>query len=88
MGDKNGLEDNSGCSEFKKCLDILHLMLDNEASDDQEKYLNAHIESCMVCFEQYKVENEIRILIKIRIKNQPVPAHLAQDIRNKVFEQA
>lgn len=77
-----------GCSEFKKCLEILYLMLDNEADDAQVKYLNKHLDSCMICFEQYKVEKQIRELLRTKCANLPVPGDLAQTIRNKVFTSA
>lgn len=80
--------DKSGCSDFEKCMEILNLMLDNEATRDQEIYLTSHIDSCMVCFEQYKIEKEIRALIKTKIINQPVPYDLATQIRSKIFKSA
>jgi anti-sigma factor (TIGR02949 family) len=77
-------EQNSGCEDFKKCMEILQLMLDNEASKDQEHFVNDHIDNCMVCFEQYQVEQEIRKLLKSKIANQPVPNGLVDDIRTKI----
>ncbi|WP_421875694.1 anti-sigma factor [Marinoscillum sp.] len=88
MSDNPENKGNSGCAEFNKCLEILHLMLDNEASDDQEQYLHAHIENCMFCFEQYEVEKQIRELLKTKLANQVVPSGLAQSIRTKVFQSA
>lgn len=76
--------DQSVCSEFKKCMEILHLMLDNEASHEQEHYVNEHIEQCMVCFEHYEVEKHIRELIKTKLANMPVPEGLANQIRTKI----
>jgi anti-sigma factor (TIGR02949 family) len=73
-----------GCKEFKKCMEILHLMLDNEATDHQEQYVKDHIEICMVCFEQYEVEKQIRDLIKTKIEQRPVPNDLIEDIRGKI----
>ncbi|MEQ9306717.1 MAG: anti-sigma factor [Marinoscillum sp.] len=78
----------NGCVEFKKCLEILHLLLDNEATPNQEDYLNAHIEKCMYCFEQYEVEKQIRELLRTKLANQTVPPDLAQAIRVKVFQSA
>jgi anti-sigma factor (TIGR02949 family) len=75
-----------GCKEFEKCLEILHLMLDSEASKDQEEYLNEHVEGCMTCFEHYEVEKQIRILLQTRIEHKQVPSDLASSIRSKVFE--
>ena len=65
-------------------MEILHLMLDNEASNDQENYVHDHIEQCMVCFEQYEVEKHIRELIRTKLANRPVPEGLANQIRTKI----
>lgn len=83
--EKNG---KTGCSEFDKCLEILYLMLDNEADEDQENYLRRHLDNCMVCFEQYKVEKQIRELLRAKCANQPVPKDLAQSIRHKILQSA
>ncbi len=88
MKETTDIGEKSGCKEYDKCLEILHLMLDNEASADEEAYLKSHIDKCMVCFEQYEVEKEIRILIKTKITNQPVPLDLAYQIRSKIFKSA
>ncbi len=74
----------SPCSEFRKCLEILHLMLDNEADEHQEHYITVHIEGCMFCFEQYEVEKQIKELIKTRLAKMPVPTDLATSIRTKI----
>lgn len=74
----------SDCNEFSKCMEILQLMLDNEASDHQEDYVKEHIENCMLCFEQYEVEKQIRSLIRSKVTNQPVPDGLVDQIRTKI----
>lgn len=88
MSETSAKKGTSDCVEFDKCLKILHLMLDNEASQEQEEYLKHHIEKCMVCFEQYEVERQIRQLLRNKLVNQQVPTDLAESIRNKVFESA
>lgn len=75
----------SDCSEYLK---ILHLMLDNEATKEQEIYLNTHVEKCVFCLQNYEVEKEIRVLIKTKITRQPVPANLASEIRRKIFKKS
>ena len=85
MADTSEATTKNGCKDFDKCLEILYLMLDNEASDEQASYLNSHLDHCMICFEQYEVEKQIRQLLKTKLANQSVPIGLAQTIRNKVF---
>lgn len=88
MTDTSDKKGNNGCTEFEECLSILYLMLDNEANQEQEAYINKHIEKCMVCFEQYEVEKQIRQLLQTKLANQEVPRDLAQSIRAKVFQSA
>ena len=76
------------CTEFNKCMEILHLILDDEADAEQQEYLRTHIEQCMVCFEQYEVEKELRVLIKTKIENIKLPDGLIDEIKRKTFYSA
>lgn len=80
--------DKDVCADFKKCLAILHTMLDNEASQEEENYLMSHLEKCIFCFEQYEVEKQIKQLIKSKIHKLDVPADLIKDIKNKIAQSA
>ena len=75
-----------GCGEYEKCLKILRLMLDNEATQEEEEYLNSHIDSCIICFEQYNLEKEIKELLKTKVDKQKVPGELVTSIRNKIIQ--
>lgn len=88
MSDSSAKKGSSDCSEFQKCLEILYLMLDNEASQEEETYLHRHFDNCRVCFEHYEVEKQIRELLKTKLANQPVPADLAETIRIRVSQSA
>jgi len=85
---KNSEPNESACKDYAQFLEYLNLMLDDEASQEQKDFLNQHIDKCMVCFEQYEVEKQLRLLIKSSASSQPVPADLAKIIRNKVFQSA
>jgi len=47
---------NAKCPEVEKCLELIHLVLDSEASSDQEKYLTEHLEMCRQCLEMFNIE--------------------------------
>lgn len=79
-------KERAGCSEFDKCLKILYLMLDNEASEEDESYLNSHIENCMICFEHYEVEKQIRVMLKTKLDKKPLPSGLADSIKEKIAQ--
>lgn len=78
------MESDNGVSTCTECLEILEIMLDNEASKEQQNYVNEHIEGCLHCFEHMEVEKQIRELIKTKIAQLPVPEGLAKEIRAKI----
>lgn len=73
------------CNDFEKCLKILNLMLDNEATVDQEAFFNSHIEKCMVCFAHYNIEKQLRQLIKTKVNHKAIPQELASEIRDRII---
>ncbi len=72
------------CSDFDKCLNILNLILDKEVMPGQETFFYSHIAKCIVCFNHYNVEKQIRELLRTKLQKKPVPSKLALDIRNKI----
>lgn len=84
----NSESNQSPCKDYSQFLEYLQLMLDNEATTEQKTFLLNHIDKCMVCFEQYEVEKQLRLLIKNGATSHPVPVDLATQIKNKVFQSA
>ncbi|MEL6557876.1 MAG: hypothetical protein AAFQ94_06795 [Bacteroidota bacterium] len=74
-----------GCSNFEKCYEILKLMIDNQASGEQEKYFNEHIEKCIHCLRQYNLEKEIKLMIQQQADRQTVPSDLVDTIRTAIL---
>lgn len=74
------------CSEFDKCFKVLNLMLDDEASPEQEEYFFRHIAKCTTCFNHYSVEMKIRELLRTRLKKKIIPSEMILEIRNKIVE--
>lgn len=72
------------CSDYDKCLRILNLILDNEATIQQEEYFYAHIENCMTCFAHFNVEKQIRQLLKSKLNHKSIPSALVDEIRSKI----
>lgn len=76
---------NCNCGEFDKCLKILNLMLDDEATPDQERYFFSHIEECITCFSHYNIEKQMRELLKSKVKRKRVPSEWVMAIRNRII---
>ena len=78
---------NKGCPEREKCLDILNVVLDGEATDEQKIYLTDHIDACLPCLNDYNLEKEIKELLQTKCSKVDVPNGLAEAIKAKLSEQ-
>ncbi len=78
----------NNCAEEEKCLTMLQLILDGEASDFEEKYFQAHIDDCMCCFERYNLDKCIKQVLKTKLEKRPVPVDLIQSIKLKITHSA
>jgi anti-sigma factor (TIGR02949 family) len=76
----------TNCPEKQKCLEILDLILDEEADHDQEEYFKNHMEECWSCFQNYELEKAIRDLVKAKLERKPIPGTLIDDIKAKISE--
>ena len=73
-----------GCTKKEECLKILQLMLDGEASDNEEKFFVEHKEHCIQCLEMFDVEKSIRDAIKTKLQKKAVPTELIESIKSKI----
>lgn len=76
------------CAERNKCLDILNIVLDGEATDEQKDYLKSHIDLCLPCLNDYKLEKTIKELLQTKCSKVDVPSGLAETIKNKLSEKS
>ncbi|MEP3388269.1 MAG: zf-HC2 domain-containing protein [Reichenbachiella sp.] len=73
------------CTEY---VDLVQLVLDGEASRSQEVYLKRHLKMCLKCLEHYKLDQEIRKLVQLKLASKEVPEGLADTIRTKIAKSA
>lgn len=72
------------CPKEEQCLELVRLMLDEESSSEDDRYVLNHIDNCYRCFDNYNLEKEIRIAVKEKTKNLNIPAHLVTEIKQKI----
>ncbi|MGK7395927.1 MAG: anti-sigma factor [Candidatus Cyclobacteriaceae bacterium M3_2C_046] len=72
------------CEESDHCNHLLQLILDGEATEEQENFFHEHVDKCVYCFNSFKVEKSIRDLIKSKIKKEEVPIDLVESIKLKI----
>lgn len=69
------------CSEYRE---LIQLVIDNEATRNQEVFLQRHLKMCLRCMDQYDVNAELKKALKLKLQNKPVPTGLAESIREKI----
>lgn len=71
----------ANCSEY---LEIIHDVIDDQATPDQQVVLRRHLKMCLKCVDHLNLEQELKAAIKQKIVDQAVPVDLADTIRTKI----
>ena len=74
--------------DHSECMQLLQLVLDNEATDQQRETFEKHVCNCMPYFEINQVDNTIKSLVKKTCCGKNTPTDLADEIRAKLFLKA
>ena len=75
----------ANCSEY---LELIQLVLDDEASKNQDLYLKRHFRICPDCLNHLKLDKEVKKAIRLKLSNKTVPADLVDSIKNKIAKSA
>ncbi|HZY80188.1 MAG TPA: mycothiol system anti-sigma-R factor [Cyclobacteriaceae bacterium] len=63
------------------CLEMLQVILDGEASDEQKEYFKQHMDICLPCFKGYELDMAIKQLVKSKCCGGDAPSDLVEQIR-------
>lgn len=66
---------------YKKCLEIINLILDGEATEDQMKYFEGNIKCCEKSMEFYHIEKCVKDAVIHKIKYKTVPEDLIDCVK-------
>jgi anti-sigma factor (TIGR02949 family) len=66
------------------CLESLQLVVDGEATKEQEQYFMDHLDECLPCYNFYQVEKTVKEVLQSKICKKEVPTHLIHQIRNQL----
>ena len=72
----------------QRCLELLQLMTDGEASQDEEKQFRNHIDDCLPCYEAFNLEQSIKEMLQTKLEKKQVPEDLIQLIKQKIRSNA
>lgn len=72
------------CKEEERCLELVRLMLDDQATKEDSEYVLKHIDGCYRCYDNYDLEKTIRKAVKSKTNNLNVSTELVEEIKSKV----
>lgn len=66
------------------CVQSLQLVIDGEASKEQEEYFMSHLDECSPCYNFYELEKSVKQILQNKIEKKPCPPHVLDNIREKL----
>lgn len=63
------------------CMEMLQVILDGEATDEQKQYFKQHMDMCLPCFKGYELDMAIKQLVKSKCCGGDAPSDLVEQIR-------
>lgn len=78
--------DEAYATECERVSDMLDLMIDGEATSEEQTFFNRHIEECVSCFENHQKQKLLKGLVSGHLKRAIVPESLALSIKAKIQE--
>lgn len=79
----NGEKEQNLCYQ---CIKSLHLLIDGEAKKEEEEFLINHINDCLPCYNQFKLDKTVKEVVQKRVEKKTVPQSLLDEIRSKLQE--
>jgi anti-sigma factor (TIGR02949 family) len=72
----------------QRCLQLLELITDGEASPEEEKQFRSHIDECLPCYESFNLEQSIKEMLQTKLDKKQVPEDLVNLIKRKIRDTA
>ncbi len=80
------MDNSTHTTDCDKVVQMLDLVVDGEATPDDQQFFFQHIEECAPCFGSYNKENELKQFLKQSLTRKTVPSHLVANIRELVYK--
>jgi len=66
------------------CMEMLQLIVDNQATDEQRTYFRQHMDNCLPCYKKYNVDMAVSELLKEKCSGENCPDDLVAQIKSKI----
>ena len=78
----------SANTDCEKVINILEMIIDDEANSDEQTYFYKHLEDCATCFDAHKHQKMLKDFLKMNVRSKEVPVSLISTIKKIVQETA
>ncbi len=72
------------CTDKDRCNEVLQLVIDGEASHEEEDYFYNHILQCLDCSHYYLLEQTIREKLRDNVNKKEAPEDFIRQLRMKI----
>lgn len=69
-----------------RCLEMLQLIIDGDATTEQKEQFKAHIDVCMPCYNSYHLETALKMLLKTKCSGNGAPPELIEKIKTQISQ--
>lgn len=66
------------------CMEMLQLMIDGDATPEQEAQFKQHIDACLPCYQAYNLEVALKALLKAKCGGNGAPPDLVERIKMQI----
>ena len=66
------------------CMQMLQIILDEEATSEQKIFFAGHMDRCMPCFKTYEVDMTIKEMLRIKCRGDQVSQDLVEQLKNQI----
>jgi mycothiol system anti-sigma-R factor len=66
------------------CMEMLQVIVDGQATSEQQVYFKNHMDHCLPCFKSYDLDTTIKELLKTRCCGDSVSNELVDQIKSQI----
>jgi anti-sigma factor (TIGR02949 family) len=78
--------DQSSPGKKLSCMEMLQLIIDGDATPEQQEQFMLHIEVCMPCFKSYHLDMALKTLLKSKCSGNGAPPDLIEKIKVQISQ--
>jgi anti-sigma factor (TIGR02949 family) len=71
-------------ADKQRCREMLQKILDGDATPEQQREFQQHMQHCLPCYNAYELEMAIRALLKSRCNGNGAPPELVEKIKQQI----